>query len=164
MRLLLLSLLLPLAAHAETVYITIPGQGWHLTLDAPPLTNTEAKSRGGIFRYLASSVETGVTVSVNTETEGAENNAQCRETYWTKTQTNPMLVKGSEREFENDTAHFSAYRSEGVYKGQPFKTANAHAYISRDGICADVHVSHWPYNGDSNQIVAAIIQSVSIVD
>lgn len=164
MRVLLIFLLLPFSVQAEPVYITIPGEGWHITFDAPPLTHTEAKAKGRIFRYLASSVETGVTISVNTETEGAEDNAQCRETYWTKTQTNPMLVKGSETEFENDTAYFSSYRSEGEYKGQPFKTANAHAYIARDGVCADIHVSHWPYTEESDAIVAAIVTSVAVVD
>jgi hypothetical protein len=157
-------LLTPLAAVAEIQYITIPGEGWHLTLDAPPLTNTEAKARGRIFRYLASSVETGVTVSVNTETEGSKSNAQCRDTYWTRQQTNPVLVKGSESVFEDDTAYYSTYRSEGVYKGEPFKTANAHAYIARNGICADIHVSHWPYNEESESIVAEIVTSIAVVD
>ncbi|MDX1528545.1 MAG: hypothetical protein R3337_07945 [Gammaproteobacteria bacterium] len=164
MRLLLILLLAPAVAVAEIQYITIPGEGWHLTIDAPPLTNTEAKARGRIFRYLASSVETGVTVSVNTETSGSGSNAECRQRYWSKTQTSPMLVKGSENVFQTDAAHFSTYRSEGVYKGEPFKTANAHAYIAKDGICADVHVSHWPYTEDSDALVAAIITSVMIVD
>lgn len=164
MRLLLIFLLMPFAVQAEPVYITIPGEGWHLTIDTPPLTHTEARAKGRIFRYLASSVETGVTVSVNTEIEGSRDNAECRETFWSKTQTAPTMVKGSEREFENDTAHFSTYRSEGVFQGQAFKTANAHAYIARDGVCADVHVSHWPYKEDSDELVAAIITSVTIID
>lgn len=164
MRVIAILLLAPVVAVAEIQYITIPGEGWHLKLDAPPLTHTEAKSRGRIFRYLASSVETGVTVSVNTETEGSKSNAECRETYWSKQQTNPMLVKGSETVFETDTAYFSTYRSEGVYKGQPFKTANAHAYIARNGICADIHVSHWPYSEESESIVAEIATSLIVVD
>jgi hypothetical protein len=157
-------LLLPLAAVAEIQYITIPGEGWHLKLDAPPLTNTEAQSRGRIFRYLASSVETGVTVSVNTETQASKSNAECRDRYWAKQRTNPMLVKGSEAAFEDDAAYYSTYRSEGVYKGQPFKTANAHAYIVKDGICADVHVSHWPYTEESESLVEDIVTSIAIVD
>ena len=164
MRIAALLLLMPLAAIAETRYITIPGEGWHLTVDAPPLTNSEAMSTGRIFRFLASSVETGVTVSVNTETQGSQSNAACREKHWTRQRTNPMLVKGSESIFEDDTAFYSAYRSEGIFQGQPFKTANAHAYIAKDGICADVHVSHWPYTEESDSIVADIVTSIAIVD
>lgn len=164
MRFLAVLSLMPLTAFAEIQYITIPGEGWHLTSDAPPLTNTEAISRGRIFRFLASSVEAGVTVSVNTETQGSKSNADCRDKHWTKQRTNPMLVKDSESIFENDTASYSTYRSEGVYKGEPFKTANAHAYIAKDGICADVHVSHWPYTEESESIVADIVNSIAIVD
>jgi len=163
-KILAILLLAPLVAVAEIQYITIPGEGWHLALNTPPLTNTEAKSRGRIFRYLASSVETGVTVSVNTETQGSSSNAECRDKYWSKQQANPMLVKGSETVFEDDTAYYSTYRSEGVYEGQPFKTANAHAYIARNGICADVHVSHWPYTEESESMVADIVTSIAVVD
>ena len=75
-----------------------------------------------------------------------------------------MLVRGSENVFETDPAHFSTYRSEGVYKGKPFNTASAHAYIAKDGICAEVHASHWPYTEERDALVAAIITSMTIVD
>ncbi len=100
-----------------------------------------------------------MTVSVNTETEGSKSDAECRGTYRCKQQTNPMLVKGSGTVFETDAASLTIYRSEGVFKGWPFKTANANVYVAGNRICADIHVSHWPYSEEHESIVAGIVTS-----
>ncbi len=149
---------------AETQYITIPGEGWHMKIDSPALTNVESSMRDRVFRYIASSIETGITLSVNTELEGVNNNTECRETNWKKNLKNPMLTKGSEKLFENNGYLFSSYRSEGEYRGKHFKTANTHVYISKNGICADIHVSHWPYDENSEEIISKIIQSVTVLN
>jgi hypothetical protein len=137
--------LVPISALAETAYITIPGEGWHLSIEAPALEHIEAKSRGRLPRHL---------VSTNTE---------CREIYWSKAQANPMFIEGSESVSDSEVASFSSHRSEGKHKGKAFKTANAHAYIANNGICVDVHVSHWPYSAESDALVTEIIESVAVV-
>lgn len=164
MKYIFLLLFFSTSVFADTQYITIPGEGWHLKVDSPAFTNVESSMRERVFRYIASSIETGVTLSVNTKLEGASTNTECRETNWKKNLTNPMLTKGSEKLFEKKGYLFSSYRSEGEYKGKHFKTANTHAYISRNGICADIHVSHWPYDENSEDIVSKIIQSVTVIE
>lgn len=61
-------------ACADTLYITVPSEGWSLQLDAPAMTNTRGTSDGRRFQYQASSVETGITLSLHTETESAGSN------------------------------------------------------------------------------------------
>lgn len=160
----LVMLLLCGAAHAEPTWITVPGEGWSVKLDAPPMTNIKGEREGRRFKYLASNTETGVTFSIHTETAAADNKDSCRATYWARGSTNPTLVKESVRQFESDAASFVTHRSEGSYKGTPFKTANGHAYLVKGGLCLDVHVSHWPYRDDSEALVEKVLRSVSIAD
>jgi hypothetical protein len=148
---------------AEKTYITIPGEGWHVTINGPALTSSKIESNGRYISYLGSSVDTGVSVSVNTELKGSSSNQECFDTFWEKAQRNPTIIKGSELLFKNSTASFVTLQSEGEYKGKPFKTANAHGYFVNEGLCVDVHVSHWPYTVKSDEYVKAIVQSIKVV-
>ena len=151
------------AVIAEDTYITIPGEGWSLKLDTPAITSSKSEVEGRILKYVGSSVETGVTLSVNTELEASKNNQQCFDVFWAKAQKNPMMVKSSINIFIDEKAMYATHRSEGEYKGQPFKTANGHAYFAYNGICVDLHVSHWPLSDKSDEIVKTIILSAAIV-
>ncbi|MFA5938873.1 MAG: hypothetical protein WC809_05920 [Sinimarinibacterium sp.] len=150
-------------ARAEPFYITIPGEGWSLKVDAPPMTSVKGTSEGRIYQYMASSVETGLTLSLHTETEGGRSNQECRETYWRLAQRNPTLVKDTVTLSGSEQALFATHLSEGVYKGEAFKTANGHAYLAKNGLCIDLHASHWPYDVSSEKRVEEILRSVTIV-
>jgi hypothetical protein len=159
-----LLVLLSTPLHAETTYITIPGEGWTLKVETPPLTSSKSEVAGRILRYLGSSVETGISLSIYTEIEGSSNNIECFETYWKKAQENPVMVKASIKEFSDEKAMYATHSSEGEYQGQAFKTANGHAYFVKNGVCVDVHVSHWPYTEKSENAVEGIIKSLAIID
>ncbi|MBX3656706.1 MAG: hypothetical protein KF686_21230 [Ramlibacter sp.] len=124
------------------------------------MMNIKGERDGRHFQYLASSTETGVTFSIHTETLGADSNESCRSTYWSRGAGNPTLIKDSVKLFESDIASFVTHRSEGVYKGTAFKTANGHAYLVKNGVCVDVHVSHWPYRDTSEALVEQLLRSV----
>jgi len=160
----LVLLLVAGAAHAETSYLTVPGEGWSMKFDAPAMTDVKGKMDSRSFGYLASSTQTGVTISIYTETDGSSDNETCRRIYWGKGLENPNLVKDSVKLFETNSAKYVTHRSEGVYRGTAFKTANGHAFFVKNGLCVDVHVSHWPYRDDSEAIVEKILRSVSIVE
>ena len=164
MKLLHLLLLLPIIVSAETTYITIPGQGWTLKVDGPAFTHVDSKSVNDRLRYTASSVETGVTLSIHTEADGGMSNQDCRDTFWARARKNPHLVDGSEKYFETEIAQCVTHRSEGIFRGKPFKTANAHAYFVQSGQCVDLHISHWPYAPSSEQQLETILRSIVVVE
>jgi hypothetical protein len=157
-------MLLSIPLHAETTYITIPGEGWTLKVETPPLTSSKSELEGRVLRYLGSSVETGISLSINTETESSSDNIQCFEIHWKKAQNNPIMVKTSIKEFSDEKAMYATHTSEGEYQGQAFKTANGHAYFVKNGICVDLHVSHWPYTEKSEDAVEGVIKSFAIID
>ena len=161
---LLLTLFVTSSVSAEETYITIPGENWTLMLETPPITSSKLEVSNRLVRYVGSSVETGVTLSVNTETEASKNNRECFEVFWSKAQNNPVMVKASIRTKNNNKAYYATHRSEGEYKGQAFKIANGHAYFVKNGICVDLHVSHWPFTSESEIIVSNILESLKIIE
>lgn len=160
---LLFALLVTQSAYAEPLYITIPGEGAAVKVNAPPMTNTRGSAEGRRFRYMASSPETGVTISLYTETVGAASAEVCRETYWSKGQAAP-IQRSDVKLFESPNAAFVTHRSEAVFQGTTHKTANGHAYFVRNGLCMDFHVSHWPYKAGSEARVAEVLQSLVVVE
>ena len=149
-------------AFSESTYVTIPGEGWSLSLDTPPMTATKSQAEGRLLRYTGSSITTGVTLSVNTEIEASGSHKECFDFYWGKAQKNPMLMKETINTFKNSKAMYATHYSEGEYRGQPFKTANGHAFFVNNGVCIDLHVSHWPREKESDKIVKDILMSLKI--
>lgn len=159
-----LATMLPAIACAEATYITIPGERWTLRLETPAITSSEIKVKSRRVRYIGSSIETGITVSLHGEIKGAGSNQDCFDTFWPKAQTNPVLLQGTVSTHSNGQAHYATHQSEGEYKGQSFKTANGHAYFARNGLCFDLHVSHWPFREGSEALVNSILKSIHIVE
>ena len=151
-------------ANAENTYITMPNEGWTLLLDTPPITSSKNDVKNRMVRYMGSSIETGITISVNSNTDAASSNKECFDTYWQKAQQNPVMVKTSIDTSNNKTAYYASHQSEGEYRGKAFKTANGHAYFVKGGLCIDVHVSHWPFDDDSEDMVNEIIKSLEIIE
>jgi hypothetical protein len=158
-----LLLLLPTVALAEPFYITVPGEGWTLKLETPAMTNVKGASEGRRLQYMASSTESGITISLYAETEGTKSNDECRETFCSQGLRNPNIVKDSIKLTADDRASFATHLSEGTYQGRDFKTANGHAYFVRNGLCMDLHVSHYPYAEGSEQRVENVLRSIAIV-
>lgn len=162
MKRVLLFLLLPLAAYAEPYYVTVPGEGWSLKVDVPPMTNVRGEANGRRYRVMALSVETGITISLHSETNGAGSNSECRDTYWRLIQGSPT-IKSEIQLFGTENFLFVTHRSEGELKGVKHKTANGHAYFAKNGLCMDLHVSHWPYQEGSDKRVEDILRSAVVV-
>ncbi|MES2582777.1 MAG: hypothetical protein V4627_08685 [Pseudomonadota bacterium] len=147
---------------AEPLYITVPAEGWTLKLDAPAMTSMRGTSDGRRFQYQASSVETGITLSLHTETEGSGSNDECRDTYWKKTLASPT-TKSDINLTGSANALLVTHLTELVYQGKAQKTANGHAYFVKNGLCMDLHVSHWPYQSGSEKRVEVVLRSLLVV-
>lgn len=153
----------PLAAFAESNIVTIPGQGWHLVVDIPPLADSKGEAANGRFSYTGTSIESGITFSIHTEEMKDADNAQCRAEYWGKAQANPYIVKDSATLFETDSLHGVSYRSEGEYQGRAFTMVNAHGYFVENGKCVDLHVSQLPFSETGKAKVERIVRTSRVM-
>jgi hypothetical protein len=160
-KLLLLLVVLPAFANAEIYYVTIPGEGWSLKLDVPAVRSIQGKSAGRLFQYLGGTVG-GLTFSIHTEIEGAASNEACRDHWWSKAARAPNIVKDSVKLGQHERAVYATHLTEGNIEGKAYKTANGHAYFVKNGLCVDLHVSHYPYNDSSPAQVETALRSLAI--
>lgn len=152
------------SAFAEPNIVTIPGEGWHLVVDAPALTSSEGSNEDGRFSYTGADINSGVTFSINTEDMNNGSNKACRDMYWAKTKNNPYIVKDSPVLFDTPTLHGVTYRSGGEYKGRPFTTVNAHGYFVKKGKCVDLHVSQIPYTDEGKAKIEKMVRTAKIME
>ena len=160
---LLASLWLPCMADADSNIITIPGQGWHLVLDVPPLTSTRSESNGSLFTYQGEDTVSGLTLRVTTELLPDGDNAKCRQQAWARTREESNVIKGSLDRFENRMLLGATYQSTLDAMGRRFATANASGYFVVNDRCVDVRASVTPYAEKARQTVLAIVQSLRIM-
>lgn len=158
-----LLLFLPPFALAEPNIVTVPGEGWHLVVDTPPLTSSDGASQDGRFRYTGVDINNGITFSIHTEPMSEGTNAGCREHYWNKAAANPYIVKESVVQFETEHLHGVTHRSEGEYKGRPFTTVNSHGYFVKNGKCVDLHVSQIPFSEEGLERVETIVRESRVL-
>jgi len=160
--LLALLLLVPVFAHADALYITVPGEAFSVKLDTPALTRTQGQAEGRRFKYMASGGGSGITISLFSETVGGGSHEECRSTYWKKTQDAPIQFSDV-RLYGNDAALFVSSVMEATLQGAKQKAADGHAYFARNGLCMDLHVSHYPYQPGSEKKVEAVLQSLALL-
>jgi hypothetical protein len=151
------------SVQAEPLYVTVPGEGWTLKIEAPAMKLTRGLGEGRRCQYRAASIESGFTVSLSSELEGTRDNDECRQVYWSKSEGGPTK-KSDIKLFRSDRASLVTHLAEAVLQGATHKTANGHAYFVKNGLCMDLHVSHWPYQSGSEQKVEEILRSMTLVD
>ncbi|MDH3287559.1 MAG: hypothetical protein OEP48_07535 [Betaproteobacteria bacterium] len=159
-----LTLVISAWVHAEPMVVTIPGDGWHLFIDVPPILNLDGKSRDGRFRFIASETVTGITLSVHTENSGAESDERCRDAHWSKTARNPIIDQTTVRMYSSDVFSAVTYNIEGEYRGQHAKASNGHFYFTKMDKCVDVHVSKYPYVDGDEKIIKRIGDTIRALD
>jgi len=159
----LLLLLVASATSADEPYLlTVPGQGWALHLNLPPLSQYQAETVDQGFRFMGSSEESGVILSVLVEESEAEDAKACRVEYWASGSQNPMIV-GETVELRDLGPHPGVvYTLEGDYQGQHVKAENANIYIFHEGRCVDLHLSRFPYEEGARERLAAIAATVDV--
>ena len=152
------------AAMAEPHIVSIPGEGWHLVVDAPPLTSSRGATDGGRFSYSGVDGNSGVTFSVHTEEMKNGTNRQCRDFYWARAEDNPYLVRDSVVFFDTPILLGLTHRSAGDYQGRPFSTVNSHGYFVKNGKCVDLHVSQIPYSDEGKARVENMVRTERVME
>ena len=140
-------------------------KSWMLLIDLPGFVQVEewASSNGTRRMFRAKDSETGVIVSAFLERNPElGSHAQCREHYWAKAQRNPL-----ER---SDVTHRSTESMEIVrwmlrqFQGRAVRWQNVHAYLFKDSVCVEVHLSKVLYEPDDERLFDAVLRTVRFAD
>ena len=131
---------------AEPFVITVPGEGWTITLDVPPLTTTMGEVKGKNFKF-EGRTDDGFNLSVFVEQ--AKGKADSHEAvynyYWPLAKRNPLIDQQSVQTAKGDKGVKVTYVCQAGNDTMP----NVNYYFAFKGRWVDVHVSKLPVaNGD----------------
>lgn len=132
-------------AQVEPVAVTVPGQGWQIEFDAPPLLEFSGGRRGEAFQYRAAG-ERSFILSIFVEPPKGKGShpTDCFEHYWPLAKRNPMIDQQSVKVTKTDDYVKVTYTVIANVAGTQSKIANANYYFAHEGRWIDVHASIYP--------------------
>jgi tetratricopeptide (TPR) repeat protein len=151
------------AAPEGLLHLALPGRTWALdiALGGFAMEESQMARDGGSLSIMANNKATGVRISVFLEKAAKEGDSKaCRNYYWQGaedgTGKDGRTIKFSER---GETAIVESQLGSGdsVWK-------NTNAYLSRDGIWIDIHMSKFGYKAEDAKSFDAVLDTVKIND
>ena len=148
-----------------TKSLSLDGRPWSLQLDLPhfKVDRRETWSGRSQSKLFATSRKTSVVVSVFLEPESSLHSAeQCRDHYQAKSADNPLGL--------SDLSHTSTdgmarvHYSMDEFQGIQVMAKGVHAYMYRDGVCIDIHLSAIHHKGSDAHVFADILESARFAD
>jgi hypothetical protein len=135
----------PLELRGEPFVVTIPGQAWAITMDAPPLPNFLGQSKGDTFQFRATSGEDGFNVSIFVEQPHGQRKTHeaVFNYYWPKAKQNPLIDASSIKVTKGSKFVRVAYRFD-VGQGTDNKNRQVNYYFVYKDRWIDVHISKMP--------------------
>ena len=139
----------------DTVKFPAPGKNWSLLIDLPGF-----KREKGMGQYMGSHPETNVTVSIFLEPAAQPGDSTvCRDYYLNKLKASPAKMDDLATSEKGDMA-ISQYMIKEMM-GLPMDQQHLNAYISKDGIWIDIHLSKMNWQEESDRpAFDAILDSV----
>ncbi len=140
--LLLLVGALPGMACAAPTTVAIPGQGWQVSFDAPPLA--ERKEADHPEQYMFFGTAGRFNVSIYVEPPGCNRgatHADFIDCFWPRASRNPVIVRESIRKTCTDAYCRIGYDIKAPWNGRLSRQANIHFLFAYQGRWTDVQVS-----------------------
>jgi tetratricopeptide (TPR) repeat protein len=151
-------------ASESTHELALPGKSWSLLIDLPGFEQDRAETRpdGRGVMIQASSREYGVVASVFLESRpDLDSTEACKEDYWRKSARAPLPKSGVK--FGAQGALATVHWKLGN-EGDAFQQKHVNAYLYRDGVCVDVHLSKFPAAPSDEKAFAALLDTVRFSD
>jgi len=136
----------PVCVKAEPFVVTIPGQGWAITTDVPPLANFAGQSKADNFQFRATSGEGGFNVSIFVEQpQGHEKTHEAVfNHYWPMAKQNPLIDTSSIKVTKTGKFVKVAYRFDLGQADKDAKNRQVNYYFFFKDRWIDVHISKMP--------------------
>jgi hypothetical protein len=141
----------------EPYTITIPGQGWTIAFESPPLREFQGESKGNTFVFQATERKAfNLSLFVEEPKNEEKGHEACFNYYWPKAKRNPMIDQASAKVEKTDKFVKMTYR----IKADEVSALNVNYYFAFQGRWIDVHVSRYPAAADDEQRLAAFEKSL----
>lgn len=141
--------------------LSLEGTTWSLQIDLPRFKIDEQATRpdGSGTMIRGTSRKTDVTVSVFLERAAdLHSTEECKAHYWGKALKSPLPKSDIEHKSTESMALVHWVLRE--YQGIPLMQKNINAYMYRDGVCIDIHLSKVQYEPADDALFSAVLDSV----
>ena len=145
--------------------LSLEGATWSLQIDLPRFKIDERATRpdGSGTMIRGGSRKTDVIVSVFLErASDLHSTEECKEHYWSKASKSPLPKSDIEHKSTDSMALVHWVVRE--YQGIPLMQKNINAYMYRDGVCIDIHLSKVQYEPEDDALFSAVLDSVRYSD
>lgn len=134
--------LVPVVASAAPTTVAIPGQGWQVSFDAPPVTERNESDHPDQYLYFGRAGRFNMSIYV--ETPGCKHgtkHADFLDCFWPKASRNPVIVKDSIRQECSERYCKLSYDIEAPRDRRQVRQRNINFLFAYRGKWTDVHVS-----------------------
>lgn len=141
------------------VHLSLPGAGWELDFPAKDFLVEDAKlDPDGNFVSCRAAGNNIIMLCYFEYAPVEGDAAACRDYYMEKSKEAPMKVSGLRAYELGEMAVFEYLVQE--YQGKQVNQMNVHAYLSRNGFCAEVHLSRSNYNTEAYDDLTKVLKEV----
>lgn len=150
----------------KTTYaVSLKGQAWSLEVDLPDFKVERRKTRTGSSQstLFAAGRHSLVVVSIFLERKANLQSAEeCRDHYQAKSADSPFQMSDISRTSTETMAqvHYLIKEFQGVQLNQK----NINAYMYRDGVCIDIHLSALEHKPSDGKVFEAVLDSVRYLE
>lgn len=147
----------------KIVRLALPGYNWMLEIDKEgfKIEEGEMTPNGEARRIFVKNDNTGINMSIFLEKAPKSGDINdCREYYWNKMKKSPFEEIDIKRSQYRDMAILEYMINE--YMGQKINQKNIHAYLVKDDIWIDVHLSKVNFKIEEENIFMEIIDAIKI--
>jgi len=157
----LVAITFPAIAFAENVEVNIPGEGWRISFDSPPLSQKQEARRGSDYAFKASSDRFNISLFVEQPQGKGDTHKDCYRFYWPKASGNPMIAKDTVVTSDATKYFRVQYDIIAEIQSQPIRQRNVHYYVAHRGRWVDVHISIIEPTQEDGRIFVAFDTSLS---
>ena len=137
----LLFTLFSVHCYAAPEKIEVPGSGWSVSFDAPPLSKKQESKNGSDYAFRANSGRFNLSFFVETPKSDGRSNKDCYNFYWPQSSKNPLISKESVVMTEANDYVRVQYDVVAQIEGRTVRQRNVNYYVYHNGKWVDVHIS-----------------------
>lgn len=126
---------------AATVEIKIPGEGWSIFFDAPPLSGRQEARQSGNYAFRASSDRFNLSLFVEKPGGPGSTNRGVYQYYWAQASRDPLIAKDTVKAIETDRYVRVEYRVDTTIGNRRVRQKSVNYYFVCRGKWVDVHIS-----------------------
>ncbi len=145
---------------AGEVEIKIPGQGWSIFFNAPPLSGKKESRHPLQYSYYANSGRFNISLFVETPRAEGLTNEDVYLFYGPRVIQSSSIEKGTVEKTDTDRYIRLQYDIVADFKGMPFRQRHVHYYFTYNGKWVDVHMSLVNPTAEDDQFFAAFDASL----